>query len=34
MGLYFRVELFSWTHSAREAKSTSSYVVIELINET
>ena len=27
MGLYFRVELFSRTHGAREAKSTSSYTV-------
>ena len=29
MGLYFRVELFSWTHGARKAKSTSSYVAIQ-----
>ena len=33
MSLYFRVELFSWTHGAREAKSTSSYIAIqEIIN--
>ena len=37
VGLYFHVELFSWTHSAREAKSTSSstssYVAIQNLLE-
>ena len=29
VGLYFRVELFSWTHGAQEAKSTSNYVAMQ-----
>ena len=33
VGLYFRVELFSWTHGAREVKSTSSYVAIQNLLE-
>ena len=29
VGVYFSVELFSWTHGAREAKSTFSYVATQ-----